>query len=190
MIPGDCVLGIDPGIESLGWGVAVVGPDGKLYYKAHGCSKTLATQSMPVRIDQQCATLSTLIEKYRPTVISVEAWVPYAGGRSGAGANTMRMCGAVRCIGAVLAKVRVVEYTAQAVKGILMGDRGADKGAVQLAVQQYFGMGKLPRPNHAADALACCVAHFVAQASHKEVTSKSVKYRANSKRKVGASDVT
>lgn len=176
MQPGQVVLGLDPGVESLGWALAIVGPDGKLYRKSHGCSSTLASDSMPRRIDLQCQAIEKLLQS-RPAVIAVEAWVPYAGGRRGAGQNTMRMCGAVRAMG-ILSKVPVIEYTAQAVKGILLGDRNASKAEVQAAVKSYFDLPKIPRPNHAADALAVCVAHFVAQADGTDVVSKSVKYAA------------
>lgn len=177
---GDIILGVDPGVESLGWGAAIVAPDGKLYHKAHGCETTQATQTMPDRVDAQARGLAALVERFRPSVIAVEAWVPYRGGSRGAGENTMRVCGVVRALG-VFHGIPVVEYTAQAVKGLLLGSRNAEKADVQRAVQAYFALTKLPRPNHAADALACAVAHFTARAPSGAVVSKSAHLKSATK---------
>lgn len=169
---GDVILGIDPGVESLGWGVAIIAPDGKLYHKAHGCETTQAAQTMPDRVDAQARAVKALVEKFKPAAIAVEAWVPYRGGSRGAGENTMRVCGVVRALG-VFYGLPVVEYTAQAVKGLLLGQRNAEKKDVQKAVQTYLALTKLPRPNHAADALACAIVHFTTQAPSGAVVSKS-----------------
>lgn len=173
LAPGSVILGLDPGVESLGWGVAVVAPDAKLYHKAHGCVHTLAKSPMPQRIDWLCHQVVGLIMQYRPTVIAAEAWVPY-GGRAGAGGNTMRVSGAIRALG-IAHGLRVVEYTAQAVKGLSMGNRNAEKADVQAAMQAYFGLARKPTPNHAADGLACTVAHYEARADGLDVVSKSVR---------------
>jgi crossover junction endodeoxyribonuclease RuvC len=171
---GDLILGLDPGLEATGWAVCAHTGCGLEAIK-FGCEHTLPSQSMPERIDQQARLIESLIVTYHPVVIVPEAWVFYGGKGKGAGGNTMRVAGAVRGL-AVAHRIPCVEYTAQAVKGIAMGNRMAEKLEVQKAMQSAFGLPKLPRPNHAADALACCRAHWLARCAPGEVmhTSKGV----------------
>jgi crossover junction endodeoxyribonuclease RuvC len=173
---GTVILGIDPGLADMGWGAAIIAPDGKLYHKAHGVCRTQAVHPMPTRVDMQSEELLRLIATYRPNVLAVEAWVYYSHVKQGAGTNTMRVCGAIRALGRALC-TPVVEYTAQAVKGIVLDQRNAEKMDVQRAVQAFFGLEKLPRPSHAADALACAIAHYRAQAPPGDVVSRSVGLR-------------
>ena len=107
--------------------------------------------------------------------VAVEAWVPYAGaGGGGAGANTMRVCGAIRAL-ALVWQTSCTEYTAQAAKGIVLnGNRNASKSEVQSGVQKLLGLSKVPRPNHAADGLLLAIAHTMRQESSALVTSHSI----------------
>ena len=50
-------------------------------------------------------------------------------------------------------------YTPQQVKGAVCGSGRADKGQVQRMVQALLGLDALPRPDHAADALAVAICH-------------------------------
>jgi crossover junction endodeoxyribonuclease RuvC len=51
------------------------------------------------------------------------------------------------------------EYSAQAIKRAVAGDARADKATVQRAVQRLLGLSTMPRPTHAADALAAALTH-------------------------------
>ena len=50
-------------------------------------------------------------------------------------------------------------YTPQQVKGAVCGSGRADKGQVQRMVQTLLSLAELPRPDHAADALAVAICH-------------------------------
>src|SRR5689334_13882234 len=51
-------------------------------------------------------------------------------------------------------------YTPQQVKGAVCGNGRAEKLQVQRMVQTLLALAELPRPDHAADALAVAVCHI------------------------------
>ena len=51
------------------------------------------------------------------------------------------------------------DYTPQQVKGAVCGSGRAPKDQVQRMVQAVLGLAELPRPDHAADALAVAICH-------------------------------
>ncbi|MDP3762739.1 MAG: crossover junction endodeoxyribonuclease RuvC, partial [bacterium] len=65
------VLGIDPGIERLGWGLIEKKDDGIGYLKS-GVKKTLKTESQPARLLEIQNFLEELLARERPEVAAVE----------------------------------------------------------------------------------------------------------------------
>lgn len=58
-----------------------------------------------------------------------------------------------------LAGLAVVEYGPGAIKQSLVGQGRADKTQVQEFVRMFLRLPEVPRPDHAADALAAAVCH-------------------------------
>lgn len=57
------------------------------------------------------------------------------------------------------AGLAVVEYGPGAIKQSLVGRGRAEKSQVQEYVRMFLGLPEIPRPDHAADALAAAVCH-------------------------------
>jgi crossover junction endodeoxyribonuclease RuvC len=55
--------------------------------------------------------------------------------------------------------VPTASYTPQQVKGAVCGSGRADKDQVLRMVQALLALADLPRPDHAADALAVAICH-------------------------------
>ena len=55
--------------------------------------------------------------------------------------------------------VECVEYAPSRIKQSVCGYGHADKGQVQRMVKTILGLDELPRPDHAADALAVAICH-------------------------------
>jgi len=53
----------------------------------------------------------------------------------------------------------VHEYTPMEIKQAVAGYGGADKRQVQQMVKKLLRLDEDPKPDHAADALAVCIAH-------------------------------
>jgi crossover junction endodeoxyribonuclease RuvC len=65
-------------------------------------------------------------------------------------------------VAAANAGVACTEYAPAAVKQSVCGYGRAEKGQVQRMVKVILGLPELPRPNHAADALAVAICHALA----------------------------
>lgn len=149
-MPSNC-LGIDPGLASTGYGVVTL--DGN--HVAHGVIKTLPTEQMPHRLAEISTDISKLLEQFHPTLVVVEDFM-ISPGRMNTNITKMPMT-----IGAILAAIgrynnqmQVVMYPSRSMKKDMVGDGNADKNDIQMAVQMALKLDKLPKPNHAADALA------------------------------------
>lgn len=155
------ILGVDPGWEHTGWGAVYACDNGRPMHIAHGVIQTDPHRSVSARVDAWVRDFGQLVDHRRPVVIVAEAWVWYADQPQTGGVNTLRLCGALRAVAAARG-IPVVEYEAQALKGAMTASRTATKAEVQEAVRQRLNLTTVPRPNHAADALAAALTLFSA----------------------------
>ena len=65
------ILGIDPALTSLGWGLIKLNPP-KINYVASGLVKTKPTELMHKRLYNIVATIENIIETYNPDLIAME----------------------------------------------------------------------------------------------------------------------
>lgn len=145
-----CVLGIDPGLATIGFGaVAGVGVQ-KLNLIDFGIIQTSSKQEMGLRLCTIYEDLHALLEQIKPDLVAVEKLFFYRMG------NTIAVAQARGVVMLVLAQHRlpIIEYTPAQVKQALTGYGNADKQAVQEAVARELNLDKIPRPDDAADAIA------------------------------------
>ena len=156
------ILGLDPGLAHLGWGViSAAGAD--LRWIGHGALHTERRKGMAVgrelavRVDELSRGVALLLDIYRPTEAALEEFRFYGKGVTSAlqVANVVGMLReSLRARG-----IHAAEYSAQEIKLAVAGGRNAEKRAVQAAVQERLGLRKVPRPEHAADALGAAITH-------------------------------
>lgn len=151
------ILGIDPGLAETGWGIIQKSKNG-WEVLGYGSIKTKSEMPPAERLSKIHRETSTLIEKFRPDVVAVEELF------FGANVKTAMKVGEAR--GAVLlacgaTKVEVAEYTPLQIKIALTGYGRAEKSQVQKMVKRFLNLEKIPKPSHAADALACAYCHAV-----------------------------
>ena len=147
------ILGIDPGLRITGFGV--VDRDGqKLHYVASGCIKTPEGE-LPERLKVILDSLGEVIAQHQPQQVAVEKVFVNVNPQSTLMLGQAR--GAAICA-AVLANLKVAEYTALQVKQAVVGKGHAEKEQVQQMVQRLLGLAGMPGPD-AADALACAICH-------------------------------
>ena len=65
------VLGIDPGLATLGWGVIEAQP-GRQKLVDYGCILTTPDQRLPERLKQIGEDMQALLQKYQPDEIAFE----------------------------------------------------------------------------------------------------------------------
>ena len=102
------------------------------------------------------AGVQDLIARYAPDVVALEE--SYVGADARIALSVGQARGAV-LVAASSAGVGCVEYAPSSVKQAVCGYGRADKAQVQRMVQMILGLDELPRPNHAADALAVAICH-------------------------------
>ena len=97
-----------------------------------------------------------MVERYRPQEAAVEG--VYFGANVRSAIPTAHARGAA-LVAISLCGVEVGEYTPMQIKQAVVGTGAADKGQVMYMVRNLLHLDHDPRPDHAADALACAICH-------------------------------
>lgn len=150
------VVGIDPGLAATGWGL--VEYDGSRYrYVEHGVITTPAHAAMGIRLRTIFHELQAVISRHQPAEAGVEK-LYFA--RNISSALPVAEARGVVMLSLSLAEVPAFEYPPQAIKQSIVGEGRADKQQVQELVRVLLGLAEIPRPDHAADALAAAICHI------------------------------
>jgi crossover junction endodeoxyribonuclease RuvC len=151
------VLGVDPGLAGTGWGVITVGERRMLRLERYGCIDTKAATPLVDRLKQIFVDLTAVIDEFSPELMAVEEL--FFMKRSTAVAAVGQARGAI-LLAAALKNVPVFEYNPRTVKIALTGYGSADKQQIQHMVKAVLKLPEIPRPDHAADALAMAICHL------------------------------
>jgi crossover junction endodeoxyribonuclease RuvC len=149
------VLGIDPGTANTGYGV-VARHGGRLVALDGGVVETAAGLDPGERLATIYARACALLDEYRPDALAVEDVYFGANARSAFAVGQAR---GVVILAAGQRAVPCCSYTPQQIKGAVCGSGRAGKGQVQRMVQALLALSDVPRPDHAADALAVAICH-------------------------------
>ncbi|GAB4320403.1 MAG: crossover junction endodeoxyribonuclease RuvC [Candidatus Sumerlaeia bacterium] len=152
------VLGIDPGLSAMGWGVVETrrGPR-DLAALGFGVLHTTNDSGMAARLRMLFEQVSELISLYRPTEMAVEEIYFERNVKT---AIVVAQSKGVAMAAAGCAGLCSFDYSPLQVKLALTGYGKAQKDQVQRMVQRLLGLQAQPRPSHAADALAVAVTHI------------------------------
>jgi crossover junction endodeoxyribonuclease RuvC len=149
------ILGIDPGLAIVGWGV-VDYRAGKFKTLAYGAIRTPAGTRTEERLAGIWRDLNAVIERYRPEAMAVEELFfntnITTGIRVAEARGIVLLCGEQKGI-------RISEYTPLQVKQAVVGYGRAEKKQVITMVTSILGLKEPPKPDDTADALAIAVCH-------------------------------
>jgi crossover junction endodeoxyribonuclease RuvC len=162
------VLGIDPGTAACGYGIVHV-RDGRLRATCHGWWHTEASERVEDRLLTIFAGVQELIATHAPDAVALEE--SYVGADARIALSVGQARGAV-LVAAASAGLACVEYAPAHVKQAVCGYGRADKGQVQRMVKVILGMPQLPKPHHAADALAVAICHALTPARLLEAAAR------------------
>jgi len=149
------VLGIDPGLANTGYGV-VAQQGGRMFALDGGVIQTAPGRDAGARLACIHERVGALLDEYRPDSMALEDLYFGANTRSAFAVGQAR---GVVMLAAGQRGVPCSSYTPQQVKGAVCGSGRAAKDQVQRMVQTLLALDELPRPDHAADALAVAICH-------------------------------
>ena len=149
------VLGIDPGVAHTGYGV-VAQHQGRMLALDGGVVETSAGLEAGRRLAAIHARIGELLDEYKPEAVALEDVYFGANARSAFAVGQAR---GVVLLAAGQRGVKTASYTPQQVKSAVCGNGRAAKDQVQRMVQTLLALTELPRPDHAADALAVAICH-------------------------------
>jgi crossover junction endodeoxyribonuclease RuvC len=150
------VLGIDPGSETLGWGV-VEGENTKYKLVDFGTVKSSPKETFSKRLLKIADGIEAVIAQYGPDVISVEE--AFYANNVKVALKLGQVRGVVLLVGEK-AGLTIAEYSPRLVKQTVVGYGNAEKHQVQEMVRLLLRMQTVPEPHDAADALANAICHF------------------------------
>jgi crossover junction endodeoxyribonuclease RuvC len=149
------ILGIDPGIALMGYGVICYEGNSPKLMEC-GVIKTEAGMPLPRRLKIVYENVGALIQKHQPDCIAFEELF--------AGKNVKTVIQVAQARGAAMAAAfstgaELFEYTPMQIKQAVVGYGHADKKQVQEMVRLLVGMNEIIKPDDAADAVACAICH-------------------------------
>jgi crossover junction endodeoxyribonuclease RuvC len=151
-----CVLGIDPGLTTLG--VAAVARRGRRPELVFATAvRTPTDLDEPRRLRMIAEAIRLAIHEHRPTSMAVErvAW----NKNQQSALHVARATGVV-LLAAAEAGVPVEEYGPLEVKMAITGQGNAEKAQVRDALERFHGLRDVPRQPDAADAVAVALCHL------------------------------
>jgi len=171
------ILGIDPGLQTTGFGVVDV--DGHaLRYVASGTITTthLPRGDLPARLKVLFDGINEVKERYQPDAASVE--IVFVNANPQATLLLGQARGA--CVTALVAcALPVAEYTALQMKQAVAGYGKAGKAEVQEMVKRLLHLPGLPGKD-AADALGLAITHAHAGAAMARIAAATTTTRTTS----------
>jgi crossover junction endodeoxyribonuclease RuvC len=148
------ILGLDPGLQHMGWGL-VESTGSRLRHLGDGVVSTKAELPLAERLCQIYRALTELLEALRPDEAAVEH--TYVNKNPGAALKLGQARGVV-LLAPALRGLPVAEYQAMEVKRAVVGTGHADKIQVQDMVRRLLPGAVIKRAD-AADALAVAICH-------------------------------
>lgn len=162
------ILGIDPGLQTTGFGV--IDLDGSaLSYVASGVITTTKEEmgNLPARLKVIYDGVREIKARYQPEVASVEIVFVNVNPQATLLLGQARGC----CVTALVScDLPVAEYTALQMKQAVTGHGRADKTQVQEMVKRLLGLPSAPRQD-AADALGLAITHAHASPSMNKLAA-------------------
>ena len=149
------ILGIDPGIATIGFGVLESERNQHKLIKC-GVITTPAHTSLSSRLDQIYHDMCDLLEIFKPDAVSIEELFFNTNITTGIAVAHGR---GVILLACQKAGVQIFEYTPLQVKQAVVGYGRAEKKQVMDMVRRICSLPAAPKPDDAADAVALAICH-------------------------------
>ena len=149
------ILGIDPGLATIGFGVIE-----KINYNFeavdYGIISTPKEDTFPDRLLTIYQATGSLIDTFKPDAIAIEELFFMKNITTGIPVSHARGVILLACYQKMK---NIYEYTPMQIKLALTGTGSADKHQMQYMTKSILNLKDIPRPDDAADALAVAICH-------------------------------
>jgi len=149
------ILGIDPGVATVGFGI-ISETGGNPKPKRYGVISTPAGMRLALRLKQINSDVAELIKTFKPDAIAVEELFFNTNQKTAVSVAHGRA--AVILAGEEYG-IPMFEYTPLQVKKAVAGYGRATKSQVMEMVKRLLSLEQIPKPDDAADALAIAICH-------------------------------
>ena len=149
------ILGIDPGLAIVGYGVIDYTPP-TFTTIAYGAITTPAHTKVQDRLNLIYDGMTALIEKYHPAEMAIEELFFTNNITTGI---TVAEARGVALLAARKKGIGIFEYTPLQVNQSVVGYGKAEKKQVQMMVKTILKLDKMPKLDDTADALAIAICH-------------------------------
>lgn len=149
------ILGIDPGLAIVGWGVISL-ENNRFHTLAYGAIRTPAKTKIEDRLMKIYRDMGRIIDRYRPTQMAIEELFFNTNTTTGIAVAEAR---GVLLLCARQKGLTVYEYTPLQVKQAVVGYGRAEKNQVISMVTSILQLPQPPKPDDTADALAIAICH-------------------------------
>jgi crossover junction endodeoxyribonuclease RuvC len=150
------IMGFDPGIATLGYGVIQKDIKGDIKPLDFGVITTPKDMAMSQRLCAIHDSIAALIQKFNPDAIAIEELFFNTNTKTAIQVAQARgiiiLCSAKGC-------KKLYEYTPLQIKQAMTGNGRAEKRQIQFMVRMMLGLKNTPKPDDAADALAVALTH-------------------------------
>lgn len=148
------ILGIDPGLNTTGYGVVEFHGMKPRLLEA-GIVRSKAKGSIESRLDEIYSGILEVVQEHAPELMALEQlFSHYQRPRT---AILMGHARGVICLAAAKAGIEVAHFEPTRVKKVMTGNGRASKGQIQLAVKAHLNLSTVPEPPDVADALAIAI---------------------------------
>ncbi|WP_347161540.1 crossover junction endodeoxyribonuclease RuvC [Peptostreptococcus anaerobius] len=159
------ILGIDPGLAIIGYGI-VEYKNSKFRTIDYGAITTPAGMPTVERLDMIYRGMNQLFHLYDIDEVSIEELFFNKNITTGI---TVAQARGVILLSCVQHSVPIYEYTPLQVKQGVCGYGRADKSQVQRMVTSFLNLKSVPKPDDVADALAIAICHAHSNRLSKEL---------------------
>ncbi|MDP3395450.1 MAG: crossover junction endodeoxyribonuclease RuvC [Methanoregula sp.] len=150
------VIGIDPGVARLGYGVIQV-DKGVPTPLCYGCIQTKAGRRQAERLLAIYTEITALLTKYSPDFLAIEKLFFTKNVTSAMSVSEVR---GVILLAAEQHNIPVEEYTPNQIKQAITGSGRADKEQMQEMIKRLLHLDEVPKPDDAADGLSIALCHI------------------------------
>lgn len=162
------ILGIDPGIAKVGWGI-INDHLSKQTVIDYGCFKTAAGLSLDERLGKIHKFVLALIDQFNPEVLAVEQLFFAANVKTGL---TVAQARGVIILAAGEKERETISYTPLQIKQALTGYGRADKKQMEILVRSILKLTAPIKEDDTADALAVALTHAFSYKMHNITRKK------------------